>query len=153
MGHPWVFSSFRVSSSSDYPSRSPSRVSRSEAQTCPYMYQRFATAHLNVSSGFQWKRGATTLTPKTKLPMGLTRKHLDFGLQARILERFAIPSCWPRDWTLVFCIAGRFFTNWPTREAKGKSYTIFKHWQLSVQNSQNKEGMIIALVIQALRNE
>ena len=42
-------------------------------------------------------------------------------LQARILEWVAIPfsrvSSWPRDWTWVFCIVGRFFTFWATREA------------------------------------
>ena len=42
-------------------------------------------------------------------------------LQARILELVAFPfsrgSSWPRDWTLVSCIAGRFFTTWATREA------------------------------------
>ena len=42
-------------------------------------------------------------------------------LQARILEWVAIPfsrgSSWPRDWTWVPCIAGRFFTIWATREA------------------------------------
>ena len=42
-------------------------------------------------------------------------------LQARILERVAIPfsrgSSQPRNQTQVSCIAGRFFTNWATREA------------------------------------
>ena len=42
-------------------------------------------------------------------------------LQARILELVAIPfsreSSWPRGWTWVSCIAGRFFTIWATREA------------------------------------
>ena len=37
-------------------------------------------------------------------------------LQARTLEWIAIPfsrgSSQPRDWTRVFCIAGRFFTVW-----------------------------------------
>ena len=37
-------------------------------------------------------------------------------LQARILEWIAIPfsrgSSWPRDWTQVFCTAGKFFTIW-----------------------------------------
>ena len=37
-------------------------------------------------------------------------------LQARILEWVAIPSSrgsyWPKDWTRIFCIAGRFFTAW-----------------------------------------
>ena len=39
-------------------------------------------------------------------------------LQARILEWVAIffskGSSWPRDWTWVSCIAGRFFTIWAT---------------------------------------
>ena len=38
------------------------------------------------------------------------------NLQARILKWVAIPfsrwSSWPRDWTQVSPIAGRFFTNW-----------------------------------------
>ena len=42
-------------------------------------------------------------------------------LQARMLEWVAIPSSrgssWPRDWTWVSSIAGRFFTLWATREA------------------------------------
>ena len=46
-------------------------------------------------------------------------------LQARILEWVAIPfsrgSSRPRDWTLVSCIAGRFFTIWAT----GKSFFFF----------------------------
>ena len=42
-------------------------------------------------------------------------------LQARILEWVAIipfsrGSSWPRDWTRVSCIAGRFFTTWATQE-------------------------------------
>ena len=41
--------------------------------------------------------------------------------QARILKWIAISfskgSSWSRDWTQVFCIAGRFFTIWATREA------------------------------------
>ena len=43
-------------------------------------------------------------------------------LQARILEWVVIPfsrgSSWPRDWTLVSCIAGRVFTIWAAREAQ-----------------------------------
>ena len=42
-------------------------------------------------------------------------------LQARILEWVAMPfsreSSLARDWTQVFCTAGRFFTVWATREA------------------------------------
>ena len=43
-------------------------------------------------------------------------------LQARILESVAVPfsrgSSWPRDWTWVSSIAGRFFIIWATREAR-----------------------------------
>ena len=42
-------------------------------------------------------------------------------LQARILEwvptSFSRGFSWPRNQTWVSCIAGRFFTNWATREA------------------------------------
>ena len=43
-------------------------------------------------------------------------------LQARTLGWVAIPffrgSSWPRDWTQVSCITGRFFTGWAIREVK-----------------------------------
>ena len=43
------------------------------------------------------------------------------AFQARILEWVAISFCrgssGPKDWTQVSCIAGRFFTDWDTREA------------------------------------
>ena len=42
-----------------------------------------------------------------------------------MLKQIAIPfsrgSSWPRDWTRVFCIVGRFFTIGATREAHGFS--------------------------------
>ena len=45
------------------------------------------------------------------------------SLQARILEWVVIPfsraSAWPRDWTWVSCIAGRFFAMSATREIPG----------------------------------
>ena len=41
---------------------------------------------------------------------------------SRILEWVAYPfssrSSWPRNWTRVSCIAGRFFINWTTRESQ-----------------------------------
>ena len=50
-------------------------------------------------------------------------------LQARILEQVIIPfsreSSWPRDWTQVSCLAGRFFTIWATREAYHLSMLTF----------------------------
>ena len=47
-------------------------------------------------------------------------------LQARVLEWVVIPfsrvSFWPRDWTQVSRITGRFFTTWFTREAQQSAY-------------------------------
>ena len=46
----------------------------------------------------------------------------------RILEWVAYPisggSYWPRNWTVVSCIPGRFFTSWATREAHSDTYVI-----------------------------
>ena len=46
---------------------------------------------------------------------------LSYQGSPRILERVTYPFsrafCWPRNWTWVSCIAGRFFTTWATREA------------------------------------
>ena len=57
--------------------------------------------------------------------------HLSHQGSQRILEWVAYPfssgSYWPRDWTGVPCIAGRFFTNWMMRE------TLFKRWQWQYQ--------------------
>ena len=55
----------------------------------------------------------------------------------RILEWVAYPlssgSSWPRNWTGVSCIAGRFFTSWAIREAPikrwGSSLTDISHIQ------------------------
>ena len=60
----------------------------------------------------------TLCDPKGCSPQGSSFHGI---LQARIMEWVAIPiSRWssqPRDWTLVFCIASRFFIIWATREA------------------------------------
>ena len=57
-------------------------------------------------------------------------------LQTRILEWVAIffsrgPS-WPRDWTWVSCIAGRFFTIWATWEAPYNSASVDKTSQIQL---------------------
>ena len=62
---------------------------------------------------------------KSLWPHGL---YIHVILQARILKWVAFPfsrgSSQPRDWTQDFCVTGRFFTSWATREAlsdvKGK---------------------------------
>ena len=52
--------------------------------------------------------------------------------QARILEWIAISfsrgSSQPRDWTWVFCIAGRLFTGWAMREVTYKESWVPKNW-------------------------
>ena len=65
------------------------------------------------------------------IPMSIISHYLNYLnssvygiLQARILEGVAIPfsrgSSKPRAWTWVFCIAGRFFPIWATREAQSQ---------------------------------
>ena len=55
-------------------------------------------------------------------------------IQVRIPECVAIPfsrgSSWPRDWTQVSHIAGRFFTNWAIREYEYllQGYKPKSHW-------------------------
>ena len=50
----------------------------------------------------------------------------------RILEWVAYPftsrSSWPRNWTAVSCIAGKFFTNWTIREAPRFTPNAFWSW-------------------------
>ena len=54
-------------------------------------------------------------------------------LQARIQEHIVISfsgvSFWPRDWTQVSCIAGRFFTVWATRKACNLEKRLLKSQQ------------------------
>ena len=53
----------------------------------------------------------------------------------RILEWVAYPffsgSSWPRNWTRVSCIAGKFFTNWALREATAGVLALKCHFALS----------------------
>ena len=48
--------------------------------------------------------------------------HLSHQRSPRVLEWISYPfsseSYWPRSWTRVSCIEGRFFTKWGTREAQ-----------------------------------
>ena len=52
--------------------------------------------------------------------------------QARILEwvavSFSSESSWPKDWTCVSCIAGRFFKIWATREVRKPSPYSQRFW-------------------------
>ena len=57
--------------------------------------------------------------------------------QVRILEWVAISSSrgssWPRDWTWISRIAGRFFTIWASREAPN-----FPYWYVNLMRFQWK---------------
>ena len=63
-------------------------------------------------------------------------------LQARVLEWVAISffkgSFWLRDWTLVSCIAARYFTDWATREVLVyiKHIVKFSGWMNKWVNEQ-----------------
>ena len=67
-------------------------------------------SHYDLALATKWQRVVSdSAIPET------------IACQARILELGAISFCrgssWPRDWTQVSCIAGKFFTYWATREA------------------------------------
>ena len=53
-------------------------------------------------------------------------------LQARILEWIAIPfsrgTSQPRDWALVSCLTGKFFTIWATKKAEHRRIDAFELW-------------------------
>ena len=55
-------------------------------------------------------------------------------LQARILEwvviHFSRGSSWPRDWTQVSCIAGRFFTIQATRDQIMLIILLQHYWRV-----------------------
>ena len=65
-------------------------------------------------------------------------------LQARILERVAISfsrvSSWPRNWTEVSCIAGKFFTIWATwgalSEPPGKPSNLIHPYYKSIERGE-----------------
>ena len=85
-------------------------------------------------------------------------------LQATILEWITIPfyrrSSWPRDWTQVFCIAGRFFTVWATRKAQSVKFyrlrkgffslvkSIFQEPTENTINGESTESIISSVVLE-----
>ena len=56
-----------------------------------------------------------TVTSQAPLSMGFSRQEYWSGLP---LSPPPGDLSWPRDWTWVSCIAGRFFTIWAAREAQ-----------------------------------
>ena len=92
-----------------------------------------------ASSVYAWKLAQSCPTFCNPLDCSLPGSSVYEILQAGILEWVAIPfsreSSWPRDWTQVSCIAGRFFTIWTTREACYISWAFFAsgHGQMTTE--------------------
>ena len=67
-------------------------------------------------------------------------------LQAGVLEWIAISfsrgAFQPSNWTQVSCIAGRFFTNWTTREASYKLPVVFYLFEVIKPNNFYYDGLI-----------
>ena len=75
----------------------------------------------------------------------------------RILEWVAYPfsrrSSQPRNWTGVFCIAGRFFTNWAIREVSWVSSTQLPHthaFSASADTSLTQQTWLIQQAVDSL---
>ena len=61
--------------------------------------------------------GPTDCSPQAVLSMGFSRQQYWRGLPVP-----SVQEIFPRDWTQVSCIAGRFFTIWATCEAHTDHY-------------------------------
>ena len=91
-----------------------------------FIYCAFVKIPLTIKPKLSLKVRAEVLVPQSypilcdRMDCSPPGSSVHGMLQARILECVAISfsrgSSWPRDWTLVSCIAGRFFTIWATRE-------------------------------------
>ena len=70
--------------------------------------------------------------------------HLSYQESPRILEWVAYPfsrgSSWPRNWTWVSCIPGKFFTSWAFREA------LFKNKLRHVTHGRNTMCLYMLLL-------
>ena len=69
--------------------------------------------------------------------------------QARILEWVAIPfsrgSSWPRDWTQVSHIAGRFFAIWAIKESPPHTPYLTENSVLGIESEQLWAEVLIFL--------
>ena len=57
-----------------------------------------------------------------------------------VIYPFSSGSSWPRNWTLVSCIAGEFFTNWAVREA-----------HIWCQDNSNPGGLGLVILLSVIR--
>ena len=83
---------------------------------------------LKENQQFCWRRKKVKVTQSCPAPCDPMDYRVHGILQARILKWIAIPfsrgSSQTRDQTQVPCTAGRFFTSWATREARGKWFLL-----------------------------
>ena len=59
------------------------------------------------------------------LPGSSDHEILQAGITERVVISLSRGSSWPRDWTRVTCISGRFFIVWVTSEALGSHNVLF----------------------------
>ena len=88
----------------------------------------------SVVSDPQWSHG---LQPSKPLcPWDFPGKSTGVGchcllwIPQKVAVSFSRGSSWPRDWTWVSCIAGRFFTSWATREKALCHCCLFYDWRM-----------------------
>ena len=110
-----------------------------QVSTVSSIFQSFFT--LYGGGGLVTKSCPTLVTPWTVC--SLLGSSVHGILQARILEWVAISfsrgSYWPRNWTQISCIAGRFFTDWAMREAIYNSICTSKNKQVIFRNLNWRE--------------
>ena len=85
---------------------------------------------------------------------------LSYKGSPRILEWVAYPfssrSSWPRNWTRISCIAGKFFANWPMRESPKLTIHQYKIKSLIIKRKRIvrvREGFKDALLLALMRKE
>ena len=117
-----------------------------------YQFSYFTWKHLlsiSYSGGLVPKSCPTLCNPMDYIPPGSSVHGV---LHARILEWVAISfsrgSSWPRDWTWVSCMAGRFFTDWVTREAKIKVKVTQSCPTLSDPMDYRVQGVLQARILE-----
>ena len=108
------------------------------------------TVRINVVS-WKWRKcHFSFVSDWTPMDNSLPGSSAHGILQARILEWVAIPfsreSSWPRDWTRVSHIAGRFVTVWSPREIN----IICQVTAQGCRNTELEENLLLESVIPTL---
>ena len=96
-----------------------------------WIFTSFVSPSLRGFGGLVTQSCLTVCNPMGCSPTGSSVHGI---LQARILEWIAIPfswvSSWPRDWTQVSHIAGRFLTIWATQQPLIGFNPLYSHLRL-----------------------